>query len=92
MRNIFLITFFLLGSCSGYQPKADSETGTAKKATAVETPRQAQDKRRIDSLKKVRDKEIKSGNFSAKREAMISDSIVKLQIEYDSLANSNQPK
>ena len=85
MKNILMLTVILLASCSSQTENDPNAKYLGKAGNDKYAKKLDEDKAKIDSLKKIREKEIGSGNISDKKQSAISDSIIKLQIEYDSL-------
>lgn len=83
MKYILVAALIVLAGCNNKEKRFNPRVEIA--APAGPKQLRADYKRKVDSLKKVREAAIMNGKFSSKQQLAISDTIIKLQIQIDSL-------
>jgi len=84
MKYILIAVLIVLASCNN-KPKRFGPGGGGDAVAVDPNQLKIDNKRKIDSLKKVREAAIMSGKISPREQMAISDTIIKLQVQIDSL-------
>jgi len=85
MKNILLVVLVAMAIACNNTPRRVGAKGEGGGAAVDPKQLRIDNKRKIDSLKKAREAAIMSGKISPKEQMAISDTIIKLQIQIDSL-------